>query len=116
METVRRKMTPADWGVTTAGFAVGVFAGLIIGGMAILLYSGLWMLVVLALPLLLIQFLVEGMIGGFVAFWQRWRGGPHEPEPVQSNQSTDRPLLRRYSFSIGFVIGAVYGLATMPPL
>ncbi len=46
MNTVRRKMTLADWGVTTAGIAFGLFAGLIIGGMIILLYSGLWMLVI----------------------------------------------------------------------
>jgi len=116
METVRRKMTLTDLGVTTAGLAVGGFVGLIIGGMAILLYSGLWMLVILALPLLVAQFLFEGMIAGLVALWQRWRGHPAEPEPIQSDPPTDLPWLRRYSFSIGFVIGAVYGLATMPPL
>lgn len=109
-------MTLADWGVTTAGLTVGVFVGLIIGGMIILLYSGLWMLVVLALPLLLFQFLFEGIIGGLIALWQRWYGRPREPEPIQSNPPANPPWLRRYSFSIGFVIGAVYGLATMPPL
>jgi len=109
-------MTPADWGVTTAGLALGAFAGLIIGGMMVLLYSGLWILVILVLPLLIFQLLFEGMLAGIVALWQRWRGRPPEPEPVQSSQPADSPWLRHYSFSIGFVIGAVYGLATMPPL
>ncbi|MEJ5020966.1 hypothetical protein WH297_14665 [Ochrobactrum vermis] len=115
MKTVRRKMTPADWGVTTAGFAVGAFAGLIIGGMMVLLYSGLWMLVILALPLLIFQLLFEGMLAGLVALWHRWRGRPPEAEPLAINPAVG-PWLRRYSFNIGFVIGAVYGLATMPPL
>jgi hypothetical protein len=111
MDTVRRKMTLADWGITATGLTVGLFAGLIVVGMIIVLYSGLWMLVILALPLLLFQLLFEGMLAGLVALWQRWRG--HTPEPVQSNQPAVIPWLRRYSFSIGFVIGVVYGLATM---
>jgi hypothetical protein len=80
METVRCKMTLADWGVTTAGLAVGGIFGLIIGAMVVLLYSGLWMLVILALPLLLAQFLFEGIIAGLVVLWQRGRG--RWPEPV----------------------------------
>lgn len=115
MNTVRRKMTLADWGVTTAGIAFGLFAGLIIGGMIILLYSGLWMLVITALPLLLLQLLFEGLLAGLVALWHRWRGRPPEAEPVAITPAVS-PWLRRYSFTIGFVIGAVYGLATMPPL
>lgn len=116
MEIIRRKMTLTDWGVTTAGLTVGVFVGLIIGGMIILLYSGLWMLVVLALPLLLFQFLFEGIIGGLIALWRRWLGRASEPEPIQRSPPADRPWLRRYSFSIGFVIGVMYGLTTTAPL
>lgn len=108
-------MTVSDWGWTVGGLMFGGFVGLITGTLVVLLYSGLWVLAVLALPLLLLQFLFEGAIAALVRLWKSWRGHQPSPKPTPCHLRTHLPRLRRYSFHIGLFIGTGYGLLATQP-
>ena len=106
-------MTLSDWGWTIAGLLFGAFVGLIVTTMAILLYSGLWVLVLLALQLMLLQFLSEWALDALVRGWRRWRGYRPPEKPMPRHLRTDLPWPRRYGFHAGFCFGAIYSLLVM---
>ena len=108
-------MTAPDWGWTIAGVLFGAFVGLIVTTMTVMLFRGLWMLVLLALPLLLVQFLFSWAFNALIDGWKRWRGYPPPEKPAPRHLRTDLPWPRRYGFHIGFVLGAVYSLLAIPP-
>lgn len=101
-------LIPANLGWALAGLGFGALAGLMLGTFSAFLYFGAWLLILLALPLLLLQFAFEGTIAGIAAIWRRWRGLPTE-EPVEPEESFPRPLL--WGFGVGIVVGALYGFA-----
>lgn len=116
MEADRRTMTLPDWGWPLAGLLFGGFVGLIVTTMAVMVvFRGLWILVLLALPLFLIQLLFDRTLDALIGWWKRWRGYPRPEEPVPRHQRTDLPWPRRYGFHIGFAVGSVYSLIAMPP-
>lgn len=81
MEADRRIMALLDCGWTLAGLLFGAFVGLIITTMAMMaMFRGLWILVLLALPLLLIQLLFALTLDGPIGWWKRrrtiyWKSG-----------------------------------------
>lgn len=99
-------MTATDWLWAGGGLLFGAFAGLVMSSMAVLMYQGLWVLMLLVLPLFLVQLLFEATINGLWRHWRRWRGYP-PPTPVPS--SPVLPLPRRFAFLVGFCLGAAYG-------
>lgn len=106
-------MTLSDWGWAVAGLVFGAFCGLVTVTMAALMVRGLWVLVLLALPILFAQLLFDFVIDSFIRRWKRWRGHSPPVEPVQRHLRTDLPWLRRYGFYIGFVFGGLYALVVV---
>lgn len=107
-----RGMTWSDWGWAAAGLLFGGFVGTIMGVLAVLLYGGFWILVLLFLPFFVAQLLLEAGIAALVAYWKHSRGYPAEPRSVPRHQRMDLPWLRRYAFPIGFLLGTSYGLVS----
>jgi len=109
-------MTLPDWGWTIAGPLFGAFVGLIVTTMAVIfLFRGLWMMVLLALPLILVHLLLDRILDAFIDGWKRWRGYPSPEKPVPLHLRSDLPWPRRYGFHAGLLLGAVYRLLAMPP-
>lgn len=74
MKADLRSMTLPDWGWTMAGRLFGAFVGLIVTTMTVMiLFRGLWILVLLALPLMLIQLLFDRALDALIGGWKRWR-------------------------------------------
>lgn len=116
MKADLRSMTLPDWGWTMAGLLFGAFVGLIVTTMTVMiLFRGLWMLVLLALPLMLVQLLFDRALDVLISGWKRWRGYPPPEKPVPRHLRSDLPWPRRYGFHAGFAVGAVYSLVAIPP-
>ena len=116
MEADRQTMTLPDWGWTAAALLFGAFVGLIVTTMAVMVvFRGLWMLVLLALPLLLIQLLFDRTLDALIGWWKRWRGYPPPEEPVPRHLRTNLPWPRLYGVHIGFAVGALYSFWAIPP-
>lgn len=116
METDRRTMTLPDWGWTIASLLFGAFVGLIVTTMTVMfLFRGLWMLVLLALPLILLHLLLDRVLDVFIDGWNRWHGYPPPEKPVPLHLRTDLPWPRRYGFHAGFAVGAIFSLLAIPP-
>ena len=77
-------------------------------------YSGLWLILLIALPFFLLELLFRGAIAGLAKLWRWWRPRPPKPEPA--SLPADLPWPRRSSFGIGFLPGAACGALSMPPL
>ncbi|MGX5722953.1 hypothetical protein [Shinella zoogloeoides] len=116
MEADRQTMTLPDWGWTAAALLFGAFVGLIVTTMAVMVvFRGLWILVLLALPFILAQLLFDRVLDALINGWKRWRGYPPPEKPVPLHLRTDLPWPRRYGFHAGFAVGSVYSLIAMPP-
>lgn len=100
-------MTLSDWALTMAGVLLGALVGSVLTMLCIWLYQGMWILVILFLPMLLVQVLFEGAVYWVVSLLRRSKD---TPEAVAVADRAPVPKLRQYSFQVGAVIGVAYAL------
>ncbi|UHS56857.1 hypothetical protein [Agrobacterium vaccinii] len=108
MEADGKKISPSDLAWAAATLAFGAIVGLMVATLGVVVVRGFWIVLVLMLPFLLIQFLFEAGLSRMSLFIMSFfKNTPEEtPEPP----TKEYPWWRRYSFHIGFPIGAAYGI------
>lgn len=106
--TMRRRMNLEDWAITAMAVGVGIFVGMILMTLVGLMVGGLWILVVIFLPLLLLQFVFEGALYGLWYGGRRLFGFTDRPQKPQPEPDVTVPWLRDKSFLIGLVFGATF--------
>ncbi len=106
MDGKKIKLPDLAWAAATLAF--GAIVGSIFGTLGVVVVRGFWIVLVLMLPMLLIQLLFQEVFARILLFVMSFfkKIPEEEPEP----QSKEYPWWRRYSFYMGFPIGAAYGI------
>lgn len=104
--TERRNMTAQDWAVTAMSIGVCIFIGLILTTLVALMFQGLWVLLIFAIPFLIAQFLFEGAVRGLWYGGRRLLGYPPKAPEADPTPDPAVPWLRANSGWIGIAIGA----------
>ncbi|MET0171906.1 MAG: hypothetical protein ABW206_05855 [Agrobacterium vaccinii] len=108
MDSDGKKIRPSDLAWAAATLAFGAIVGLMVATLGVVVVRGFWIVLVLMLPFLLIQFLFEAGLSRMSFFIMSFfkKIPEDEPEPLPK----EYPWWRRYSFHMGFPIGAAYGI------
>ena len=100
--TDRPDMRAEDWAVSAMLLGAGLIVGLILGMLVAMMIGGLWVLVLIGLPLLIIQFVFEAGIAGLWALARRRFGSRGDtvtpPAPVKERKL---PWVRDHAFITG---------------
>ena len=112
----RPRMQAEDWAVSAMLFATGGIAGIIAGMVVAMLVGGLWVLVLIALPLFLLQLIFEGGIAGVVYLIRsKIRKGSGSGDPGEEMEpAAPVPWLRDHAFTLGFGLAVAYVLFLGP--
>jgi len=100
------KLSDLAWAAATLAF--GGIVGLMFGTLGVVVVRGFWIVLVLMLPFLLLQLLFQEVLSRILLFVMSFlkKMPEEEPEP----QPKEYPWWCRYSFYMGFPMGAAYGI------
>ena len=104
--TKRRAMNWEDRAITAMKLGAGIFIGIVLMTLIALIFEGLWMSLIIALPFVLLQLLFEGVIRLVWHGGRRILGYPAAAPEAAPEPDPSTPWLRAHSMMIGSLIGA----------